>query len=181
MLRFLNYQFSISNMIIIPAEEFNRQARSSSGFFGKVYHQKKFIPGVIFSIGRKDAALSYCRNWMNENPSFLCILVEDTHQLQVWYEQLNQKTSVRDVKDSTKKKSSLLKSRHLQIDTKFVAQCQQILIDAIGLIAKIVVKKVISQNPRSNREQFIADLLKELPKSQQEEVERQLKQLLRES
>ena len=168
-------------MIIIPAEEFNRQARNSSSFLGKVYHQKQFIPGVIFSIYRKDAALSYCRDWMNENPSFLCILVEDTHQLQVWYEQLNQQSSVKNIKDTTKNSSSLLQSKYLQIDRKFVAQCQQRLIDTIGPIAKIIIKKVLSQNSRCNREQFISNLIRELPKDGSEEIERQLKQLLREA
>ena len=168
-------------MIIIPAEEFNRQARNISSFSGKVYHQKKFIPGVIFSIGRKDAALSYCRNWMNENPSFLCILVEDTYQLQVWYEQLNRQSSVKKIEDSTNYKFTLLQSKYLQIDKKFVAQCQQILIDTIGPIAKIIIKKVLSKNSRCNREQFILNLFRELPKEQKEEIERQLKQLLHES
>ena len=168
-------------MIIIPAEEFNRQARNISSFSGKVYHKKKFIPGVIFSIGRKEAALSYCRNWMNENPSFLCILVEDTHQLQVWYEQLTRQSSVKKIEDSTKKGSSLLQSKHLQIDKKFVAQCQQILIDTIGPIAKIIIQKVLTQNSRYNREQFVVNLIKKLPKDGAKEIERQLKQLLRES
>lgn len=168
-------------MIIISAEEFNRQARNSSSFLGKVYHRQKFIPGVIFSIGRKDAALSYCRDWMNENPSFLCILVEDTHQLQVWYEQLNRQSSVKKIEDSTNHNFSLLQSKDLQIDKKFVAQCQQIMIDTIGPIAKIIIKKVISLNYRCNREQFISNLIKELPKNRPEEIERQLKQLLRES
>jgi hypothetical protein len=168
-------------MIIIPAEEFNRQAHNISSLSGKVYHQKKFIPGVIFSIGRKEAALSYCRNWMNENPSFLCILVEDTHQLQVWYEQLTRQSSVKKLEDSTKNSSSLLQSKHLQIDKKFVAQCQQILIDTIGPIAKIIIQKVLAQNSRCNREQFVVNLIKKLPKDGAKEIERQLKQLLRES
>jgi hypothetical protein len=118
---------------------------------------------------------------MNENPSFLCILVEDTHQLQVWYEQLTRQSSVKKLEDSTKNSSSLLQSKHLQIDKKFVAQCQQILIDTIGPIAKIIIQKVLAQNSRCNREQFVVNLIKKLPKDGAKEIERQLKQLLRES
>lgn len=168
-------------MFIIKAEEFNRQARNSSGFSGKVYHQKIFTPGVVYSIRQKEAALNYCRNWMNKNPSFLCILVEDTHQLQVWYEQLSPQSSTNNQKASRKESSSsLLKSKYLQIDKKFVSQCQQILTDSIGPIAKIIIKKVISQNSQCNREQFISSLIKEIPKSQQKDIEQQLKQLLNE-
>ena len=170
-------------MFIISVEEFNRQARYSSDFSGKIYHQKRLSPGVIFSIKQKEAALSYCRNWMSENPSFLCLLVEDTYQLQVWYEQLNRQSISQDEPKNSSKENAdlLLKSRELQIDRKFVEGCQQILTDFIGPIAKIVVKKVVSQNPRCDREEFILRLIQELPQERQKELTQPLKQLISDS
>lgn len=166
-------------MLILQAEEFNRQSRNSSNFSGKIYHQKILTPGVIFSIRQKNAALNYCRDWMNQNPSFLCLLVEDTHQIQVWYEQLNQQLDrVRPPNRIEKDSSSLLKSKYLPIDKSFVTQCQQNLIDSIGPIARIIVTKVISQNAKCNREQFIASLIEKLPKEQQKNAQQQLEQLL---
>lgn len=163
-------------MFIIKAEEFKRQTHNSSSS-GKVYRQKIFTPGVIYSIRRKDAAVEYCRKWMSENPSFLCILVEDTHQLQVWYEQLS-RASNPNRQNSAQNSSSLLKSEYLQIDKNFVIQCQKILTNSIGPIAKIIIKKVISRNHQSNREQFISSLITELPKREKKDLEQQLKQLL---
>ena len=165
-------------MFIIKAEEFNYQARNCSSFSGKIYQQKVFTPGVIYSIKQKEAAIQYCREWMNKNPSFVCILVEDTQQLQVWYEQLTTPSILNTQNSSAEENSSLLKSKYLPIDQNFVARCEQKLIDSIGPIAKIIIKKVISQNPQYNREQFISNLIKELPKRQIKNLEKQLKQLI---
>lgn len=167
-------------MFIINAEEFNHQARNSSNFSGKVYRKKIFTPGVIYSIKQKEAAIQYCRNWMKKNPSFLCILVEDTHQLQVWYEQLTRSSTSKRQNSLAESGSSLLKSKNLPIDRNFVTRCEQKLTDSIGPIAKIIVKKIISQNSQCNREQFILKLIEALPKKTTKDLEEQLKQLLNE-
>ena len=173
-------------MIIIPAEEFNHQARSGKGSSDKVYQNKPFNPSVIFAIKRKKVAINYCREWMKNNPPLICILVEDTHHIQVWYELLNnsiltQSQSRQTEPNLTAEKiyNSLLPSFKLPIDRGFILNCQQILTESIGPIAKIIIKKTVFENPKINREQFIKKLIQTLPqKLQKKDLEQQLNQLL---
>lgn len=168
-------------MIIVLAKEFNLQARNVQKISGRIYQNRVFIPGVIFALRCKEVAIKYCREWMKNNPSFLCILVEDTTHIQVWYETKRHRVYNRGQKKMSvnKASSSLLSSHNLPIDKMFVVKCQQALTEHIGPIAKIVIKKAIAKNVRLNRKQFISRLIKELQQVKQVQgLEEQLEQLL---
>ncbi|VEP13467.1 hypothetical protein H1P_20074 [Hyella patelloides LEGE 07179] len=116
-----------------------------------------------------------------KQPIFLCILVEDTTHIQVWYERISRRVyHHRPKKISVNKaSSSLLSSHNLPIDKMFVVKCQQILAEYIGPIAKIVIKKAIDRDVRLNRKQFVARIIKELQQSKKVQgLEQQLEQLL---
>jgi hypothetical protein len=178
-------------MIIVSAEKFNHQ--SSYNLSGRVYHNLTLIPGVIFSLNRKEVAINYCQELMNQYSSLKCLLVEDLVSIQVWYEQssrqiLNKVPAI--ITKATKTKTELkfttnpvplplLKSKYLPIDRSFVLKCQEILTEFIGPIAKIIIRKVISQDTKFNRQQFIDKLIQEVHQTKQSSsIERQLKRLL---
>lgn len=173
---------------IVSAEQFNSQL--SNNLSGKVYHNTTIIPGVIFAINRKKVAINYCQELMNKYPSVKCILIEDTDFIQVWYNKassqiLNQnpcQTSRSKIKISQEvnfPSQSLLDSKYLPIDRTFVLRCQAVLAEAIGPIAKIIIKKTISQNTQLNRQQFIAKLIQEIDKVEHlQDIKQQLNQLL---
>lgn len=173
-------------MIIVSVEEFNRQVINNLS--GKVFHNTIVIPGVVFSIHRRQVAINYCQELSKRYPSVQCILVEDNHYVEVWYDQgsspilktnPNYKTQPKISLKKNRPAQSLLESRYLPIDRTFVFLCQGILIEAIGPIAKIIIRKTISQNTKSNRQQFIARLIREIHQTgYSEDVEQQLKQLL---
>jgi hypothetical protein len=178
-------------MIIVSAEEFNHQSSYNSS--GRFYQDRTLIPGVIFSIERKKVAINYCQTLMNQYSSLKCLLVEDIVSIQVWYEQssrqiLNQMPTIITKTKITKTEidlttnplsPSLLKGRYLPIDRSFVLRCQEILTEFIGPIAKIIIRKIISQDTKFNRQQFIAKLIQEVHNTKQfSNIERQLKQLL---
>ena len=170
-------------MIVISAQEFKNKALNSSDSLRKVYHNKVLTPGVVFSHQQKDAAVSYCLKWMSNNPSFLCILVEDLNKTQVWYEQINLKISREALTKIFKKdvSPSLLESKYLQIDREFIARCQETLTESIGPIAKIIIKKVLARDNQSNRQQFITKLIQELQEKKQTKnrnLEEKLEELL---
>ena len=170
-------------MIIIPVQEFNHQARNHSKLSGKVYHNKLLNPGVIFSAKQKEAAIQYCLSWMKNNQSFLCILVEDTHHLQVWYEQLSRKASSKTPKNllSNPSSSPVLESQYLPLDREFLVRCHQVLAEFIGPIAQIIMMKVLARDNQFNREEFITQLIQEIKQKkpiQEQDTEERLKELL---
>jgi hypothetical protein len=178
-------------MIIVSAEKFNHQSSYNSS--GRVYRDLTLTPGVIFSLNRKETAINYCQELMNQYSSLKCLLVEDLVSIQVWYEQSSRQilNKVPAIITKTKKTKteinlitnpippSLLKSKYLPIDRSFVLRCQEILTEFIGPIAKIIIKKIISQGTKFNRQQFINKLIQEVHHTKQSSnIERQLKRLL---
>ena len=178
-------------MYIIPAEEFNSQARNYKKSSGIIYQGKIYIPGVVFAIKRRLAAIKYCQELIFKNSSFQCILVEDTNHIRVWYEKSSRLYLYKIPQQKNKQKSKLQNnsisskfsaSKNLPIDRDFVLQCQQTIAEFIGPIAKIFIKKTVIQNAQLNRQQFIFLLIKELEKNSKiPGLEQKLQQLLDDS
>lgn len=178
--------FAPKTMIIVSAEEFDRHARNNLS--GKIYRKKSIIPGVIFSIRRKQVAINYCQELMSKYQSMKCLLVEDGFFIQVWYDRAsrpilnhnpNQKNRPTIGLGTNRDSQSLLESKYLPIDRAFVLRCQTVLAEAIGPIARIIIKRAIFQNNKSNRQQFVVNLIREIKNIKQcEDLERQLNQLL---
>ena len=109
--------------------------------------------------------------------------MEDTSQIQVWYEKKSGGVSSkvkRNLAQQTKSKITSDSNERLPIDKEFISLCQQILAQSIGPIAKLVIKKTLSQNSaKCSRDRFIAQLVLELKDKQQvQDIERELKNIL---
>ena len=175
-------------MYIIPAEEFNSQARNYKKSSGRIYREKIYVPGVVFAIKRKLVAIKYCQELIHKRSSFQCILVEDTNNIQVWYEKssslylydISQKKIKQKLNSQNNPTSqNFFASKNLPIDRDFVLQCQQTIAEFIGPIARIFIKKTMIQNAQLNRQEFIFLLVEELQKNSKiPGLEQKLQQLL---
>ena len=170
-------------MVIVQAKQFNLQTRNGNTHLEKIYDNKIFSAGVMFAIKYKEQAIEYCKYWNKEQPNCLCLLVEDTSSVQVWYEKKRERQSSKVKRSSTQQTKFKVTSKsneRLPIDKEFISRCQQILAESIGPISKLIVKKTLSQNTaKCSRQQFVAQLVLELKNKQQaQDIERKLKNIL---
>lgn len=153
-------------MYVLSIKEFNEQCNAEINSSKKVYQGKTLVGGPVFPLTDVEAAQSYCSIFNTQQTEKTCLIVKDKHFLRIWTEAdtlEKQKGSDNDLISSGNQKVS---ERSLPV-VEFTNNCQELLAEYIGPIAKTVCQKTLAKKQNLTREQFVDILAKRISNSQQ--------------
>jgi len=147
-------------MTILFQEEFQIQSREGTHSLERIYQDKSFEGGPVFSEKNLPAAELYCERYSRKQEGAMCIIVRENSFLRIWSEVRKTEPDTAADFESSEEEETPINS--LPVQKEFVSFCRNLLAQQIGPIAAMICKKTLAKNPNLNRTEFVTILAKKI-------------------
>lgn len=162
-------------MTILSIEEFNARCSIADDSSHKIYQGKTIVGGPVFAPTDIDAAQTYCEIFSQKQTGETCLIVEDKNFLRIWIEERNVEELKELHSDSCLEIEQISNRSSLPVEAKFINNCQELLAQYVGPIARVICRKTLAKKPDLTRTELVEILAKKISDPQQaEEFKRQL-------
>lgn len=153
-------------MTVLSIEEFDAQCSVKINSLKKIHQGKTLIGGAVFPSTDIQAAKSYCEIFSQKQTEKICLIVKDKSFIRIWTEASTMEEA-QTCNNLQPLNSQEVSSRSLQVEAKFVSDCEKLLAEYIGPISQMVCKKVLAKKPNLTRAEFVDLVAKKISDPQQ--------------
>ena len=162
-------------MTVLSIEEFNARCSMTDNSSQKVYQGKTIVGGPVFALTDIDAAQAYCQAFTQQQTAEICLIVKDKNFLRIWIEDCTLEEPKEPLLSYSASEIKQASNPSSPVEAKFVDNCQELLAQYVGPMARIICRKTLAKKPDLTSTELVEILAKKISDPQQaEEFKRQL-------